>query len=199
MRIHCSLARLIAIALATVAAVALPSPAHASLFPQVWQLTDGFEVDPSDTWSCWHSVEDPMFVNGCNIGNASPNPHSGFHTSWIQANSGWSDVGRSVHLDPFLPGRTLSCEAQMWGRVLTTNTQLHGQLEVIDSATWTYVTIMPFLLTKSHDLLIWRAITTSWWVPPRGDVFIRIGLIGENLGELDALEVDDLGVACLYF
>jgi len=192
---HRSLSRLAATALAVLLAVAVEAtPAHAS----IWQLNDGFESNPAATWSCWHTVEDPSFVNGCNIGFSDPNAHSPSHASWIQGNSGWSDIGRTVHLTPFLAGRTLNCAAQLQGKVVTNNTQLHGQLEVIDVASWTYITIKPFVLTKANDFLLWRAITTSAWTPPHADVFVRIGLIGENLNQLDALEVDDLIVQCGY-
>ncbi|GAA3299340.1 hypothetical protein GCM10018962_76570 [Dactylosporangium matsuzakiense] len=186
---------LVALAGVVTAALAVPGAAYAS----GWQLTDGFESNPSATWSCWNSVVDPNFVNGCNIGFASPNPHSGTRTSWIQANSGWSDVGRTVSLTPFTAGRTLTCGARLWGRTLTFNAQLHGQLEVIDVATWTYVSVQPFTFTKANDYLIWRPVTTAAWVPPHKDVFVRIGLIGENNNELDALEVDDLTVSCSYY
>ena len=178
-----------------VACAAAAQPAYAA---GNWQVTDGFESNPAATWSCWNSVQDPNFVNGCNIGFGSPNPHGGTHTSWIQANSGWSDVGRAATVNPFVPGQLPVCAARIWGRTLTFNSQLHGQLEVIDVDTWTYVAIKPFTFTVGNDYLIWRSITTAVWTPPHRNIFVRIGLIGENNNELDALEVDDLIVSCVY-
>lgn len=63
----------------------------------------------------------------------------------------------------------------------------------------TYLSIQPFTFTRGGDFAIWRAVTTSTWVPAHREVYVRIGLIGEERGELDALEVDDLTVFCQYY
>ena len=185
---------MVALVTFVMAATVVPKPSYAS----TWQLSDGFEPGLTGNWSCWNSVQDPAFVNGCNVGYTDQFAHGGTHASWIQGNSGWSDVGRPLSLSAFTAGRTLNCSARIWGRPLTFNTQLHGQLEVLDLDTWTYVAVQPFTLTATNDYLKWRPITTSNWVPPSKYVFVRIGLIGEENNELDALEVDDLSVSCQY-
>jgi hypothetical protein len=66
-----------------------------------------------------------------------------------------------------------------------------GQVEVIDRDTRTYVSVKPFTLGEA-DYLRWRSVTTASWVPPRKNVYVRIGLIGRDIdGELDWFEVDD--------
>src|SRR4051812_12737750 len=67
-------------------------PAHAAS----WQFTDGFEVNATTTWECWHSVDDHQFVNGCNKESADEWAHGGTTSAWIQGASGWSDIGRDI-------------------------------------------------------------------------------------------------------
>ena len=70
------------------------------------------------------------------------------------------------------------------------------QIEVIDRATWTYISYerkkfpapsVPFNKVK---------IITPAWVPPAKDVFVRIGIIGS--GSFAKLYVDSLAVRCSY-
>ncbi|GAA1816029.1 hypothetical protein GCM10009682_41150 [Luedemannella flava] len=188
---------LIVVPLVTIIVSLFHAPAaHAG----IWQLNDGFEYNPTATWACWHTIDDPEYVNGCRLPYLdAPNPHGGTTTSWIQGHSGWSDIGRTVSITPYRAGRTMTCAAQIYGRMITGGTQLNGQLQVIDSATWRYTSIKKFTLTKANDLLKWRAITTASWVPAGKDVYIRIGIDGENIdNQVDALELDDLIVQCQY-
>jgi len=167
----------------------------------LWRSEDGFEGTPQDRWSCWHTVDNG--VNRCTFSEGIPpgypaSPRSGTASATLRDNVGWSDVGRTVTLSPFLAGRTLSCAATIYGKHTSgSGVHLNAQLEVIDVASWTYVAIAPLTLTGA-DSGVWRQITTTAWTPPHRDVFVRIGLIGDNDGTWDILGVDDMAVQCVY-
>ena len=190
---------LVACLVAAGTVVGVTSPAQAAL----WQLSDGFEGDPASRWSCWHTEEhwgnQCGFVIGHSDWPADIRPRTGENRGSLSVASGWSDMGRSVRLTPFLSGRTLNCAAAMYVKHHAgTNNNVSGQLEVIDVATWTYVSIKPFTLTNA-DIGQWRKIVTANWIPPRRDVFVRIGLIGDSDPYLDTVQLDDAVVQCQYF
>jgi hypothetical protein len=171
----------------------------------IWQFTDGFDSNPTATWSCWASI--PHLFNRCESMPGGPfriPPDSVSMTNaWrVAAISGWSDVGRPVSLSPFLSGRTLNCVAQM--RVYPVWTELTGnnfnfRLEVIDSATWTYVSTKELNYTAANRPHAAVNITTPNWIPPRKNIFVRIGVIGGAItNQLDELWVDSLIVQCGY-
>ena len=51
----------------------------------------------------------------------------------------------------------------------------------------------------SADVNPWRLVTTDTWVPPRRDVFVRIGIVGDNGTGVDTIQLDDMVVQCQYF
>jgi hypothetical protein len=178
--------------------VGVTSPAHAA----VWSLYDGFEGDPASRWSCWHTVED--WFNSCAfaINRAdwpeSIRPRTGQNRGSLSGGTGWSDIGRSVRLTPFKEGVRLSCVAKIYVKHHAgIGNTVHAQLEVIDEATWTYVSVKPFT-TVSADVNPWRQIVTDGWVAARPDVFVRIGIVGDNGSGVDTLQLDDMEVRCLY-
>lgn len=174
------------------------SPAHAAL----WQVTDGFEGDPASRWSCWHTVED--WFNRCSfvINHADwpedIRPRTGANRGSLSGGTGWSDLGRSVRLSPFQAGRRLNCVAGIYLKHHAGNgNSVPVQLEVIDEATWTYVSIKQFT-SVSAAVNQWRLVVTDSWVPARRDVFVRIGIIGDNGTGVDTIQLDDLVVQCQY-
>jgi len=192
---------LMAVVMVLVFSVSLVSAAPRE---SIWQLTDGFDSNLG-VWSCWASVPGPF--NTCQSMPGGPMllpPDNVTMTNaWrIAAISGWSDVGRPVSLSPFLPGRTLSCVAQM--RVYPIWTELTGsdfkfRLEVIDAPTWTYVStkeVRYTAATRPHSIV---SVTTPTWIPSHKDVFVRIGIIGAGISnQIDELWVDRLIVQCGY-
>lgn len=189
---------MVACVAATGTVFGVTTPAHAA----VWQVVDGFEGDPSSRWSCWHTEE--HWANRCTFFGrdanlpAVLNPRTGEKMGAVFVATGWSDIGRAVSLSPFQSGRTLRCGAAVHVLPPRTNDKVIGQVEVIDVATWTYVSITPFTLT-SADFRKWRQITTSTWIPPRKDVFIRIGLIADDSPGVKEAHLDDVTVQCQYF
>jgi hypothetical protein len=189
---------LVACLVATGTVVGVTSPAHAA----VWQLTDSFEGDPASRWSCWHTVDD--WFNGCSFvinhadWPAAIRPRTGANRGSLSGGTGWSDMGRSVRLSPFQAGRTLHCAAGIYIKHHAGNgNTVTAQLEVIDAATWTYVSIKPFT-SVSATVNPWRLIGTDTWIPARRDVFVRIGILGDNGTGVDTLQLDDMVVQCQY-
>jgi hypothetical protein len=161
----------------------------------IWQMSDGFEgATIWDRWSCWNTIADPD--NGCGFFNGGGlRVHGGSNSAILRGLSGWSDIGRNVSLTPWMAGRKLTCVAQIYVYVndLAFPDGFRGQLEVIDVDTWTYLAIKPYTITNHN----WTAITTAGWVPPRKNVFVRIGTIGNDWATQFAY-VDDMFVQCSY-
>lgn len=118
-----------AAAVATVSAMVATigaSPAHA----EAWPINDGFENNPSSRWEPFYTGQaftTYYFGTG--------RERSGLYAGAVGAIDGWATISRVVTLNGSTGYRT--CGASIYGWALDANTTI--DLEVIDEATWTYV------------------------------------------------------------
>jgi hypothetical protein len=171
-----------------------------------WDIFDGFTNNPQTRWHCWVNP----FASDCEFNPTTPThlaTYPGSVDLWIRNNDvDWTDVGKQFSFIPFYSG--MSCKASFWvqgsgreswyagGR----DTTFSGRLEVIDVATWTYINVTPFTLPPSGDT--WSSVATTYWYPPRKDIYVRIGLIAPPDTSYTSIKyfmtVDDSRVRCTY-
>jgi hypothetical protein len=107
-----------------VVAIVGAGPAHA----EAWPINDGFEGNPGARWS--------FFQEGGGFGRFDESlQRSGTTAAFISAGTGWSSVRREVTLDA--SGGFRTCGASIYGFAHLADATV--ALEVIDAATWTYV------------------------------------------------------------
>ncbi|NUR74609.1 MAG: hypothetical protein HOU81_27705 [Hamadaea sp.] len=175
---------LLAAALTAVLVLGNASPAHAS----IWQLSDGFEGSPVYRWS--------FDGEGDHYGSFSNHPelaHSGNWYGYIdQFSTGWSSVGRSVHLTPAEVHQP-SCAVKFWLARVTASPVV--AIEVIDPATWTYIAL--YHVTGPGQSPDWQSFAVGPWRATQTDVFLRF-TVGSTAGTLVATKIDDVVVSCSY-
>ncbi len=166
-----------------------------------WTLTDGLWPTGITNWSCW--ISDPNGSRGWNFcryhkGSSDPYDRLIYLSDYYYLNvvTGWSDVGRPVSISPFHPPYsflpTIWCKAQMTVLPEGINpTDAH--LEVIDAASWTYVTTQRKVYPRSA---VRSVISTPSWVPNAKEIFVRLGIVGS--GYQSSISINDLTVSCTY-
>jgi len=160
------------------------SSARASL----WQLQDDFELNAPSTWHFEHSAVGGGFLDSSGVYSRSPKTDA-----YVYVTTGFSSVGRIVSFTPFLPGRTLNAFARIYLRPWGTNVKVN--FEVIDPATWTYVSLKTVTLANSPT---YQAVTTDLFVPYKKEVYVRVSVLAGN-GTQIGVEVDDLTVQAQYY
>jgi hypothetical protein len=194
-KIFYKVSRVFTLALITTLFTMTPS-AQAS----TWTLTDYLGSSTIANWSCWASPyipdrNDCWNYQGTHVFNNSVSLTDSYYLSLFSA--GWSDVGRPVSLGgwhppySFLP--TIWCKAQMTVLPGISSSGVTAQLEVIDAASWTYVTTKQVQYSTQPPVPKYIIATPSW-VPSAKDIFVRIGIIGT--GKLAHLYVDNMKVTC---
>ena len=166
-----------------------------------WTTNDYFNAYSIGAWSCWQSQlvsNIDQEWNYCYFYHGTALPFPGSVVSLtdyyvISGISGWSDVGRAISIKPFRTGLpNIYCRAQMTvlphSRLNTT-----AQLEVIDSASWTYVRTKKQSFGPSTNRQA-ATIYTPEWTAFAKDIFVRIGIIGN--GDIGILAADEMKVAC---
>jgi hypothetical protein len=169
-----------------------------------WRLTDNLIPSGIFNWSCWASEYDGEY-NTCEYypGAYIRNPGSSLYITdsyWLFGLTGWSDVGRQVSITPFYPPSPsrpkMSCRATIYG-VPFNGSSVDTQLEVIDVASWTYITTARKQFhPKTPVPTIESVIYTPYWMPYTKEIFVRLGIIGS--GRYASFSVDDLIVNCIY-
>jgi hypothetical protein len=149
-------------------------------YASVWQLDDGFEGNPASTWSLYHSA-----IGGGGFNINAGTARSGSNNAWLVTQTGWSSVGRTVHLTP-AQLHQVTCAAQIYIQPLNTTTL---NFEVIDPPTWTYVSLKTVTLPAGS----YQRVLTDPFVPYRTDVFVRVSTTSPSTAR-----VDDLTVQCVY-
>ncbi|HBL59149.1 MAG TPA: hypothetical protein DDZ80_11710 [Cyanobacteria bacterium UBA8803] len=155
-------------------------------YADYWQLQDGFEYNPSSTWTLYHSGNGS---GGFDI--KAGRSRSGYNNAWLTVLTGWSSVGRTVVFSPYFSGRTLNCNAQIYIQPLIGSSKLN--FEVIDPSTWRYVALKTVTVTGGS----YQAVLVGPFIPARKDLFVRVSLLGN--GTASAARVDDLTVGCQYY
>jgi hypothetical protein len=166
-----------------------------------WTLNDNLGSNTIANWSCWASPyvydhNDCWNYQGTHVFNDTTSLTDSYYVS-LYNGTGWSDVGRPVTLGgwhppySFLP--TIWCKAQMTILPAISSYGVTAQLEVIDSASWTYVTTKRVQYSTQPPIPKYIIATPSW-VPSAKDVFVRLGIIGT--GKSSHLYVDDMKVSC---
>jgi hypothetical protein len=158
----------------------IASPAQAG----IWQLNDGFENNPLGRWS--------FSGAGNHFGNFDGTngvPRSGLeYADLTQWDVGWSAVGRNVHLH----SAPATCGASVW--ILTSSVSSNVNLEIIDPATWTYISVKQVTVPRNN--FAWQNFTFNTWTVGKQDVVLRIALLGP--GSVRVIKVDDLVVQCIF-
>src|SRR5262245_18859776 len=169
-----------ALAVSCALVIGSAGPANASL----WQVSDGFEGNPAATWT--------FFKVGTGGGGFDINAGTArtpYNNAWLSVqSSGWSSVGRNVHLTP-VPFHQASCAARINVLPLGTATV---NFEIIKPSTWTYISLKTVTLSGGT----YQAVTTSAWNAVDADVFLRVSLIYTN--GFSAVRLDDMVVQCAY-
>jgi hypothetical protein len=151
------------------------------------QWSDGFESNPSATWS--------FSGEGDSSGRfATAAPHSGStYASISEWYPGWSSVGRSVRITPATV-HTPKCGLSAW--MATTAYRPRVNVEVIDPATWTYIALYQVTLSgqgyKNYAVGSWRAT--------KADVFLRFSVLANdpNAPAFANAQIDDVVISCSY-
>ncbi|MES2826284.1 MAG: hypothetical protein V4732_22005 [Pseudomonadota bacterium] len=169
-----------------------------------WRFVDGLAPSSIDNWSCWASEYDGEYNTceyypGLYIRNEGSSLYVG-DSYWLFGVSGWSDVGRPVSIAPFyypVSNRpAMSCRATIYG-VPYNRFSVDTQLEVIDSASWTYITTArKKFLPRNPVPSTESVINTPYWRPYTKEIFVRLGIIGG--GEYASFSLDELIVTCTY-
>jgi len=152
-----------------------------------WQLTDGFEVDASTTWSFEHA--------GVGSGNiftgGPPSSESGTHAAAIRTTgaSSWSAVRRNINFPTShgLCGASIAIVPVFW----QPDGHVHVNVELIDPTTWAYVQVQHADFTRNG----WQRVHfTSFASIPTVMVF-RVAVLGVD-GAGITVFVDSLNVVC---
>jgi hypothetical protein len=183
------------IGMLVLAMAAFSQRAHAAS----WSMSDGLDSNVAANWGCWQSESAAgnscLYSQGTFILNVQSSGIGMTNMYTVNGVTGWSDTGRSVSLTPFQQGRRLSCTAEM--TVLPHYlTRPDVQLEVIDSATWTYISTQRLKFSAASLPFKKVTIVTPAWEPPSKNIYVRIGIIGS--GTFAKLFVDGLAVRCSF-
>lgn len=161
-------------AVTTAVVIGAAGTAHANM----WQLTDNFDSNPAATWK----------IGGEGGFNTSPTT-----SAWLRKsdNSGWAEVGRTVHLTPAQFHRA-ECAASISLRASADGSTSTVNIEVIDPSSWTYIALNKVSVTGSN----FQQFNVGPWTPGPVDVYFRVSLLAA--GSYRYLGVDSLVVSCAY-
>ncbi|MFG1839557.1 hypothetical protein [Micromonospora sp. NPDC049175] len=175
-------ARLTAAAV-TATAVALTvavGPAQADL----WTHTDGFEGNPAAVWE-FHRSGAGSGAYELGTGTA----HSGWNNAILTTSAGgWSGVGKLLTVGPRTAGHSTTCGGGFYVRAVSGSAVLN--VEVIDPASWTYLSLRTVRITDTA----WRLHDVASYANGPNQVFVRISLLGGS----GAVRVDDFAFQCSY-
>jgi hypothetical protein len=171
---------LVVAALAAVLIAVGAAPAHAN----VWQLTDNFENNPAGRWVPYASAD-----GGGSFSNVAAWSHSGSWHAFRWVRTGFSSVHRNVYLTPAQLHQA-NCLAAIY--VQAVNYPAVVNFEVIDPASWTYISLKTAALNPGG----YQQLVTPSWAATRVDVVVRVSVIG--YGSVSDIRVDDLTVQCVY-
>jgi len=163
---------------AMTAAVLLTAAGPAQAEP--WPVTDSFENNPRNRWSFWLTGDAEGYL-------ISSSPRTGGIMAILRPDRDWASIQRTVTLDPSGGARTCGASVYVGKRGLASTISL----EVIDAATWTYISnttaVAPSLPYGSYEVVNFAnfAHRTSAMV-------FRIGMEDET-GDLD---IDDFFLWC---
>lgn len=157
-------------------------PAFASL----WQLSDGFEGDPSATWTF-----DLAGTGGGVFEIGAGRARTGSNNAFLRADTGYSAVGRTVHVTPKEVHDDASCflgfQVTPVGAAVTM-----VNVEVIDPSSWTYLALQTIRISSNG----WRLVSTPNWTGGPVNVFVRLSaLAGRGFAPV---RVDDMIVQCTF-
>lgn len=169
-------------------AISMMSLGAAGARANLWQLQDDFEVNAPSTWHFEHAGVGGGFFDFSGFYARSPRSDA-----YIYVSTGFSSVGRIVSFTPFFPGRTLNSVAQIYVRPWGNNVKIN--FEVIDPATWTYVSLKTVTLANNSS---YQAITTDPFIPRKKELYIRVSVLAGTGVQIGA-EVDDLTVQSQYY
>jgi hypothetical protein len=151
----------------------------------LYQFQDNLDGDPSVDWSFFNST-----ISSFGHVENGPAARTGNGDGFMFMNgrsTDWSSFGRQVNISVVFPGAPQrTCVAQVY----VAGFRAHGQLEVIDVTTWTYVSIKPFDINNTTYL----PVTTDAFIPARPGIFVRVVLIGNLVSQ--SARIDDLTVQC---
>jgi hypothetical protein len=162
------------------------SPAFASL----WQLSDGFEGDPSATWE-FDVVGSGGGLFEMGLGTA----RTGSNNAFLRADTEFTALGRSVHVTPkevhddascFLGFQVTPVPSAALPAIALMN------VEVIDPSTWTYLAVQTTRISSDG----WRMITSPNWTGGPVNVFARLSLVAGR--GLAPVRVDDMIMQCTF-
>jgi hypothetical protein len=155
---------------------ALPS------FKILYNLNDGFETYLDAQWGF---VGTAYYYFGAGTAN------TGSYTAQLKSQSpgNWAAAGRYVNA----PNTAPSCKTGVF--VKSGSGRIDGNLEVIDPATWRYISVMPFTLLSS-EAGTWIPVATANWRVEAGQpsVYVRVSIWYTDSEE--TAYVDDMKTTC---
>jgi hypothetical protein len=188
-----------AIIIRTIAALAtfttLIATPNSALAARLVQLTDGFEP-PNSQWS----FDGEGSSSTATLINNSSVARSGAWAAilWTRGNA-WRSVGRQVTISGWTSANKGQCSTAFW---VKSNSDYYVALniEIINPVNWTYVALAYDTVPNGWG---WRQVTVSNWVPPRGNVFVRLSAGGavdrsSTYKQEMIAYVDDMVTSCVF-
>jgi len=180
------LVTVLSLVLAAAGSAVLAGPALPAVAAPGYTVYDDLNTDPQLRWTAWNNV------TGSN----------GFSTvgsntwGWVTKTdtTGWSEIGRDVTF-PEWTRRTSYCRAYIDLRASVDGSTSTANIEVINRADWTYVSLTKVSVTGST----WRRYSTAWRpsaTMPLNPRF-RVSLLGSgSYPSYRYLGVDNLTIGC---
>jgi hypothetical protein len=172
------------VALVVVQMAALAAPASAG-----YGYTDSLESNTQPVWE----------LSGSGAGNQSylysdcGAARTGCGAAMLkQVGPGWHSVGRSWYINSPL-GRTCRLAGHLQRRLYGSQL-LQVNIEVLDPATWKYISWNPVALDGPGSGA-WEDLHTTFRLSQR-QVFVRFSVIGDAAGHDNVVNLDDVSVSC---
>jgi hypothetical protein len=176
----------------TVGALLLGTGGHA-IAATYWAFDDGFEGSTTawfdDCEGCGYRCPYYVTCDPAYITSYAPSVNTGTHAAVIGSTAGtagaWRSFGRRVQL----PAGATSCGMRVAIRSSTAHSTVN--VEVIETAAWTYETIRTYNLTNTT----YASFSAGTWTPGPRNVTIRLAVLGQ--GGVGVVYADDFHVFCL--
>jgi hypothetical protein len=161
----------------------LAGPVGPAVAAPGYSVTDDLNTNPAQRWTMWNNQTGShgFFTVGANT------------WGWVTKtdSTGWSEIGRDVQF-PEWARNTHYCRAYIDLRASVDGSTSVANIEVIDQATWRYVSLSKVSVTGST----WHNYSTAWAPSPTMPLNLRfrVSLLGS--GSYRYLGVDNLTIGC---
>jgi hypothetical protein len=158
---------------------------------EAWPIGDSFENSPHTRWSDF-----AIGPSGAHFTSGDHLVRTGTLAVMLQARLGWASMERWITLDPSAGVRV--CGASVFAFALGsggTSGTATVNLEVIDAATWTYVSFATVEVVKSTTFDAWTLFNFSNFLHTSNTIVIRVGVDNPSQ-QLEQVLLDDFSLWC---